>query len=158
MCSISLYGGGRALLLDEKSSMSYDMFKANGMRVFSIANRTWSQKRVPLSFCWRNLSFLLVWCVRVWRKLYYSIMLADYFCCCWLSVWNMCVSSVLPILLMLLAIDIFLCNFAHHSILMYVIVSSLLHSLPPSYFKSTLYSFIAICVDYLFSLVLVGCS
>ena len=58
--------------------------------------------------------------------------------------------SVLPILLMLLAIDIFVGNFAHHSILMYVIVSSLLHTLPPpSFLKSTSYSFIAICVDYL---------
>ena len=56
--------------------------------------------------------------------------------------------SVLPILLMLLAIDIFVGNFAHHSILMYVIVSSLLHTLP-SFLKSTSYSFIAICVDYL---------
>ena len=57
--------------------------------------------------------------------------------------------SVLPILLMLLAIDIFVGNFAHHSILMYVIVSSLLHTLPPLFLKSTSYSFIAICVDYL---------
>ena len=64
--------------------------------------------------------------------------------------------SVLPILLMLLAIDIFVGNFAHHSILMYVIVSSLLHTLPsflkstlPSLLKSASYSFIAICVDYL---------
>ena len=57
--------------------------------------------------------------------------------------------SVLPILLMLLAIDIFVGNFAHHSILMYVIVSSLLHTLPSSFLKSTSYSFIAICVDYL---------
>ena len=56
--------------------------------------------------------------------------------------------SVLPILLMLLAIDIFVGDFAHHSILMYVIVSSLLHTLP-SFLKSTSYSFIAICVDYL---------
>ena len=56
--------------------------------------------------------------------------------------------SVLPILLMLLAIDIFLCNFAHHSILMYGIVSSLLHTLPPLFLKSISYSFIAICVDY----------
>ena len=56
--------------------------------------------------------------------------------------------SVLPILLMLLAIDIFVGNFAHHSILMYVIASSLLHTLP-SLLKSASYSFIAICVDYL---------
>ena len=57
--------------------------------------------------------------------------------------------SVLPILLTLLAIDVFLCNFAHHSILMYGIVSSLLHTLPPLLLKSASYSFIAICVDYL---------
>ena len=56
--------------------------------------------------------------------------------------------SALPILLTLLAIDVFVGNFAHHSILMYVIVSSLLHTLP-SFLKSTSYSFIAICVDYL---------
>ena len=42
------------------------------------------------------------------------------------------VPSVLPILLMLLAIDIFLCTFVHHSILMCVIVPSLLHTLPLS--------------------------
>ena len=40
--------------------------------------------------------------------------------------------SVLPILLMLLAIDIFLCTLVHHSILMCVIVPSLLHTLPLS--------------------------
>ena len=66
--------------------------------------------------------------------------------------------SVLPILLMLLAIDIFVGNFAHHSILMYVIVSSLLHTLPSSFLKSTSYSFIAILYRLLVSLVLVGCS
>ena len=86
------------------------------------------QKNILLTLSTRDGSYILLACYFV---------AADYLA-----------PSVLPILLMLLAIDTFLCNFAHHSILMYVIVSSLLHTLS-SFLKSTSYSFIAICVDYL---------